>query len=202
MTNTLVPATLTRNILRVYRSATPAQIAAGREWYAEAHRVAHTLAGRYGVTPDQAAGVIAATSPLNSWAANVRISERILAAGGLSEGYLTVGLRKADAILAGADIVATLKSDKVVNFFECIRANGETQAVCVDRHAADIALGVRHTDATRPSIKGRRYAELADAYRRAGARVGVSPAVLQAITWLTWRNRFWAVGAFDLRETA
>lgn len=194
-----LPVTMTRNILRVYRSATAEQRQAGIDWYRVAYETATGLASVYGTTPDIAAGVIAATSPLNSWGANVKLTERILAAGGLTSGYLSVGLRKADAILAGGDIPTILHSPKVVNFYECIRANGLTSAVCVDRHAYDIAVNIRHTDGTRPSLTSKRYAAIADAYRRAGAREGVSPAVMQAITWLAWRRRFWSEGAFDVK---
>jgi len=184
------------SILAVYADSTPAQRAAGVAWYAEAHRVAASLAERYGVTIEAAAGVIAAVSPLNSWAANVALAERIIAAGGATRGYLSVGLRKANAILMGLAPEDVLRSQKVAAFYQGIISNGETDAVCVDRHAYSVAVGERTVNV--PSITPKRYAALQGAYVTAAAMVGgVSPAQIQAITWLAWRARYWAEGAFD-----
>ena len=186
----------TESILAVYADSTPAQRAAGVAWYAEANRVARTLSERYGVTVEQAAGVIAAVSPLNSWGANVNLATRIIAAGGMLNGYLGVGLRKANAILMGLDPVDVLRSQKVAAFYQGIISNGQTDAVCVDRHSYSVAVGERTVNV--PSITPARYVALQSAYVRAAATVpGVSPAELQAITWLAWRARYWAEGAFD-----
>ena len=159
------------------------------------------LAVKNDVTVETSAGVIAALSPLNSWGANVNLAARLLASGGLSEGYLKVGLAKANAILAGTDPLDVLKSDKVKNFYLCIAAGGDTSAVCVDRHAYSLAVDVRFEGETMPSLSAGRYAAVSDAYGRAAARLGVSAARVQAVTWLEWRARFWADGAFD-RHTA
>lgn len=191
------------NVLAVYESATGVQIAKGMDWYADAHRVADAFAVRYGVTVDIAAGVIAAVSPLNSWGANVNLAARILAAGGLTAGYMSSGLRKCDSILAGADIASTLKGLKTVAFWEGIRTGGATDAVCIDRHAWDVAVATRMSEDTRPPLAGKRYALAADAYRDAAKTLpGLTAAQLQAITWGTWRNRYWSDGAFDAHAHA
>lgn len=198
----------TRNVTRVFRTATPAQIAAGLDWYADAHRVAGALATRYGVTLEVSAGVIAALSPLNSWGANVNLATRFLDAGGLTSGYLGDGLRKAARILAGEHVEDVLTSPKVAAFYAGIVTNGATDIVCVDRHAMDIADNERRTDGTRPKITGKRYAAYAETYQRAARIISreigetISAAQIQAITWKTWRNRYWAEGAFDRHEVA
>lgn len=207
MTNLLPsPRTLTANVTRVFRLAAPEQHAAGFDWYADAYATAHEFAATYNVTPEVAAGVIAATSPLNSWVANVSIARRMLASKGtLTTGYLGSGLAKARAIMAGSPIIETLHSEKISAFYACIVSNGLTDEVCIDRHAYDIAVNERNTDVTRPTIKGKRYAAVADAYVRAArilsreAGADISPAQVQAITWVAWRRRFWAEGAFDLK---
>lgn len=191
---------LTRNVTAVYRSASDAHRTAGHDWYADAYRIADALAVRYAVSPVQATGVIAALSPLNSWGANINLAGRFLA-GKRDSGYLTVGLRKARAILAGEDPFIVLKSDKVRNFYACIVSAGETDAVCVDRHAYSIAHNTRTTEV--PSLTPTRYASIADTYRRAArilTREAGSPvhaAQVQAVTWVSWRSRFWADGAWD-----
>ena len=198
----------TRNVTRVFRLATEAQIAAGLDWYTDAHSVAQTMATAHGVSVAQAAGIIAALSPLNSWGANVNLANRLIASGGLTSGYLGVGLRKANAILAGTDPLTVLTSSKVRAFYLGILANGETDAVCIDRHAYDVASGTRHNDRTRPTVSGKRYREAAEAYVRAAHILSresgekIHAAQVQAITWKAWRERYWAAGAWDAHTVA
>lgn len=192
---------LTRNVTAVFRTASDAHRESGMGWYADAYRVADALAVRYGVTPIVASGVIAALSPLNSWGANINLAGRFIAAGGLTEGYLGIGLRKAQRILDGAEPLTVLVSDKVANFYSSIVTAGETDAVCVDRHAYSISHATRTVDV--PSMTHKRYESIADTYRRAAriltreAGTPVHAAQVQAVTWVSWRTRFWSEGAFD-----
>jgi hypothetical protein len=198
------PAPLTRHVTAVFRSATPAQIAGSLDWYADAHEIAHALAVKNGVSIETAAGVIAALSPMQGWGANVNLAARFLATpGGLTSGYLGLGLAKGRAILAGARPETVLTSSKIGAFYAGIVNAGETDTVCVDRHAYDIAVNRRHTDATRPKLSGKRYADVADKYVKAARILSretgmpLYAAQIQSITWVTWRNRYWADGAFD-----
>ena len=198
----------TRNVTRVFRAATPAQIAAGLDWYTDAHSVAQTIATAHGLTVEAAAGIIAALSPLNSWGANVNLAHRLVAAGGLTSGYLGVGLRKANAILAGTDPLTVLTSSKIRAFYLGIAFNGETAEVCIDRHAFDVVTNTRHNDRTRPTVSGKRYREAAEAYVRAAHILSresgekIHAAQVQAITWKAWRERYWAAGAWDAHTVA
>jgi hypothetical protein len=200
MTTTHTPRTA--NITRLFRTATVEQIAAGADWYRDAHEIATALAAKNDVSVEIAAGVIAALSPLQSWGANVNLAARFLAAGGLNAGYLSVGLAKGRAILAGADILSTLKGSKIQNFYLGILTSGES-GVCVDRHAYSLAVNHRFAEGNIPSLSGKRYAATVAAYESA-ARIlsreyGVkfTPAQIQAVTWVLWRNKFWSAGAFD-----
>lgn len=193
------PATMTRNITRVYRAATTDQRTAGLAWYADANGIAESLSARFQVTPRAAAGILAALSPLNSWGANINLATRFIREGGLSGGYLGTGLRKAHLILNGAEPSAVLTSDKVGAFFECIVSAGQTDAVCIDRHAWAIAVNERGSDVR---LSHGRYAATAAAYVRAAAALSasgpaVTPAQTQAVTWVAWRARYWAAGAWD-----
>lgn len=190
---------MVENILVVYNSASADQIEAGTNWYREAYVVAHSLAFQYGYSAEQAAGVIAATSPLMSWAANKRIAESILASKGtLTDGYLKKNLEKANSILNGTSVWDAIRANKTRAFFECILYNGATDIVCVDRHAYGIACNERERSTQRNlSFTDKQYAGIAEAYRDAARRVGVSGAVMQAITWVVWRRIYWSEGAFD-----
>lgn len=203
MTNTTDLVPNTRNITRVFRKASLAEVQAGRGWYLAAHKIAGDLAVQYGVTREVAAGVLAATSPLNGWGPNVRLAGKVLAAGGTkTDGYLGLGLRKANAIIGGADPVATLKGHKTVNFYRSILTAG-AEGVTVDRHAFSIAVGERVINT--PSLSGKRYEEVAQYYRRAAVILSkeygmeLSAATVQAVTWVAFRRMYWAEGAFDVK---
>lgn len=183
------------NILNVYRQSTGEERAAGREWYADANRLAQILMH----TPDErgpmltlagAAGVIAALSPLTPWNRNKELAIRAVSDGAAS-GTLGNSVRAANRILAGEPPEDVLKSDKVRNFYLSIM--GSWDAVCIDRHALEVYHGKRYTNKDRPAVGKRLYREAADAYREAAETLqaegtNVSATALQAITWLTWRR--------------
>ncbi len=203
MSTTSVLTPSTRNITRLFRQATDEQVTAGRMWYLEAYAAAVRFSREYGITEDQAAGVLAATSPLNSWGANVRLAERVIRAGGtMTTGYLGAGLRKANAILAGADIESTLNGLKTINFYRSIRSYG-MDGTTIDRHSWSVAVNHRYEGGVIPSLSPARYESAAECYRRAArilsAERGIllSAAVVQAVTWVQWRNKFWSEGAWD-----
>jgi hypothetical protein len=192
----------TRNITRLFRTATLEQIIAGADWYENARLVADALAVKYGVDLDIAAGVIAAVSPLNSWGANVNLAARILEHGGLHAGYLKLGLAKARNILAGQDIERTLNGQKTINFYRAIRTAG-AEGVCIDRHAYSLAVNTRFAEGNIPTLKGAHYDETAECYIRAARilsaeyDIALTPAQVQSVTWTLWRNKFWSETAWD-----
>jgi hypothetical protein len=201
---------MVRRILKVYRSASPEQVKTGYHWYDDAHRIAEDLAFEYQYSLEVTAGVIAALSPLMSWAGNVRLATQACENGGIRYGALGANIDKADRILHGEKVSDVLGREdsksghKVRAFYRSILTRGrDAYAVTVDRHAAAIALNTRDI----PVITDRRYRDIADAYRRATVilnrekvdRPLLTPAQVQAITWVTWRARYWADGAFDLK---
>jgi hypothetical protein len=190
----------TRNVLRIYRAATADELAAGREWYARAQR----LAAELDEDVDRAAGVIAVLSPQTSWPLNVRLARRAyeLRDAGASVEEIVAGLRgcthangrKAAMILWGADPDAVVSGPKVRAFWHTIARPGDARSVVVDRHAYDVAVGRVTDDTTRGRALGRvgGYAAVADTYLRAAKilrRQGqdVTAADVQAVTWTVWR---------------
>lgn len=187
-------------ILRTLHRATPVQIERGQAWYSAAHTFATGLAERYGLPGGtaQAAYVIAALSPQQSWSANQQCADLLIRTG--STFGLGANIAKARRILAGESPLtvlappnpARITGSKVRAFAECILASGKTSTVCVDRHAADVALA-RSTDA-KPLPAGfltaHRYSIISAAYRQAAQRSGgrFTACEVQAITWIARRD--------------
>jgi len=190
-------AEMRENILAVYKSASAEQIAQGMEWYSVANSTANAFAQQSGYSLDQCAAVIAAVSPNNGWGANKRLAGKVIDAKGTKrDGYFKANLDKANRILAGEAIEEVLTSQKVGAFYAGIATNGMTDVVCVDRHAYCIAINDRSVTNS-VSLTPKRFNLVADAYREAAELIGITGAQVQAITWVVWRQRYWAEGAFD-----
>jgi hypothetical protein len=210
VTNTKATRANTRHIAGMLQLASQADLAAGIEWYARAERLGHRLADEYGCTFEQAVGVIAALSPNNRWARNCVDAEAMIQAWavGADPSAVTVctyGAMRAKAcqILAMADtsqaaIATILNGRKITAFFLSI--TGRPDAVCVDGHAYAIWLGQRVTTTNTPSLGVKLYADIARAYvlvaKRSAALCGevLTPAQVQAVTWVTYRR---IVGVVD-----
>src|SRR5690606_17674341 len=108
---------LTRNITRIYRAASPEEVAAGLAWYEEARQLARDLDPD---NPSRAAAVIAALSPRESWTNNVRLATMAYADREQRLPTLQVNARKARAIMAGADPRDILTGKKTRNFWQNI----------------------------------------------------------------------------------
>lgn len=179
---------LTRRIISIYRSATPAEVNQGLEWYEAAHTFALGLSERYDLKLGHAAGIIAALSPRLPWDLNMRAADQLCRTG--DAPVLFDNKRKARAILHGADPDDVLGGFKVRNFWHCIEDPFFTDSVAVDRHAVDLAMGQAGDDKSRKFLEyALGYNIVADAYRSAARRADVRPLQMQAITWVAWRNK-------------
>lgn len=187
------------SILAVFFQASVAEVLEGLQWYTRASDAAQVIAenyldGRY----NAAAGIIAALSPNNRWERNVKDAEKlakVFASGGdLDEVKVSsygANKVKAISILSGNDPLDVLGGHKVRAFYRCII--GE-DAVCVDGHAYSIWLGERVATSSTPKISDKLYNQIAEDYRIAAKQISnikgefYTPAQIQAITWVTWRN--------------
>lgn len=175
-----------RNIIDTYNQATDDQKRRGHEWYRTAHQLAtfmaegNTMAG---------AGVLAALSANKAWDLNQRLARRAFETG-TPTGHVADALSKASKIMAGTDPAEVLPMGlKTGNFYRSILDPTDAEAVTIDRHAHDIAVGRPWGDRDRGlSAKGR-YAVLSLAYRNAAAKLGILPSELQATTWVVWTER-------------
>lgn len=170
------------NIVKVYRQATEEQEARGRSWYRTAHQLADMMS-EGNVTAG--AGVIAALSANKAWDLNRRLAAD--AFKGEIHGHTAENLAKVAKIMAGADPAEVLPMDmKTGNFYRCILDPSDTEAVCIDRHAHDVAVGRPWGDRERGLSSRGRYAVLSLAYRNAAVKLGITPSELQATTWVVW----------------
>lgn len=197
MTNTQ-SAQYVRNILKVYRQATVAEMESGIEWYARAKREAKRIATQFDVPLTTVVGVMAALSPNNRWERNKVDAFNLVSAycEGLDIDAFKVSTyhtmkHKAwsimqDALTTDSDILARLNGQKIRSFYSNILGLDE---VTVDGHALNIARGQRvglTDDAT--NIGKLLYRELQAAYVRAAKRAKVKPHEMQAITWTAWKR--------------
>lgn len=183
-----------RNIISVYERATEDQRARGMAWYPTAHQLADFLSEGDVV---RGAGVIAALSANKAWDINQRLAADAL--NGNAHGHTGTNLAKVARIMAGEAPETVLPMGaKTGNFYRCIVDPTDAEAVCIDRHAHDVAVGRRYGDAERGLSSKGRYAVLSLAYRNAAAKLGILPSELQAITWVVWTEE---VAGTDRRPT-
>lgn len=71
---------MVENLVWLHNNWKPEYRNRSRMWYVGGNRIAHRWAARFGIEPQQVAGVIAATSPQKDWFQNVSLAERILEA--------------------------------------------------------------------------------------------------------------------------
>ncbi|WP_199818775.1 DUF7178 family protein [Streptomyces sp. NRRL B-1347] len=173
------------NIVAVWESATEAQLLRGRGWYHAAHEVASLIAGGDACV---GAGVIAALSANTSWPETLRLARRAFDTG-VPAGHLPDALAKAAKIMSGADPRGVLGERKTGHFFRCILDPNDPEAVVIDRHAHDIAVGEVYGQRDRGLGSLRRYGLLARCYQEAAVRLGELPSTVQAVTWVVHTDR-------------
>lgn len=180
-----------RNILTVWSIATDKELAEGSRWYGEAHQTASMLADGDVRT---GAGLLAALSPQTAWWLNVELACEAFESGD-ARRHTKDSCSKANRILAGIDPSEVLPMErKTGHFYRCILNPYDDEAVCIDRHAYDVAVGIPLGDWKRGLSAHGRYKLVADCYREAARRLGELPSTVQAVTWVVWRNTLVGVG--------
>jgi hypothetical protein len=180
-----------RNITSVWHTSSQEQLQQGVEWYTRAHETAKMLAdGDVKV----GAGLLAALSPQTPWWLNVELACDAFESGNATR-HTGDSCSKANKILAGIDPAEVLPMRrKTGHFYRCILDPSDPVAVCVDRHAYDIAVGIPLGDWNRGLSAYGRYALVAQCYWEAAQRLGELPSTLQAVAWVTWRDSIAGVG--------
>lgn len=180
-----------RNLLKVYRTATPSALANGRAWYPEAQAIVRELADTYGYTHATVACVVAALSPQCSWERNLLIADDVLAGRAVSVGgALHSNIRKARALLDARGELDTLArlypQGYKVNAFAA-NLLGLDDVVTVDSHGTQAAF---NNPTLNLGLKRAAYSVVARTFSRAARSVGESPSTFQAIVWCAWKERY------------
>lgn len=187
------------NIRAVFESAAPVERLEGINWYLKAHVECEAMATKYRIPTAYAVGVVTALSPGNSWERNMehaRILINDFKAGLRGSDLPLVGsygrgnVVKSERILLGEDPRDVLGGLKVRAFYECMLNpwNPKDSAVCIDRHAKSVAIGYRVADKD-ATVTPKQYGLIAAAYKTVASQLQVAPHVVQAVTWVAWRNR-------------
>jgi hypothetical protein len=174
------------NIMDHWNRATPEVRAQGASWYPSADNLVNQLAGAYGLPAPTVAAVVAHLSPRTSWQRNIQGAREILA-GGTAPYCLSKNRENAGRALAAPNPLDTFspRAPKARAFARNIL--GDESTVTVDVWAMRIAMGCRDFDDSALRRQGA-YEAVAHAYRLAAKRAGVTPAVMQATTWIVARN--------------
>lgn len=168
-------------IIDTYNSATADQRSRGLAWYRTAHQLADMMSEGNVVA---GAGVIAALSANKGWEENARLAAQAFLTGEPS-GHFGDAIRKAVRIMAGEDPSTVLPmSSKTGQFFRCILDPDDPDAVVIDRHAHDIAVGERYGNRDRGLSSKGRYALFAHVCREAAMQLNMLPQEVQAVTWV------------------
>jgi hypothetical protein len=181
--NTTFEETVQR-ILETYDRATDTQLEDGMQWYPGEGQWVVEVAYAHGFSVDTVAAVAAHLSPRIDWDRCKTLTQIFLSGGG------TFGLMKANAARAQSAIdsetpLSTVKGNKTKSF--AANLLGDVDAVTVDVWAIRVALGatVRGDEVKIAHL----YDALADAYREAALRRGISAPSMQAVTWVVARGR-------------
>lgn len=175
------------NILATWDAATDAQREQGAQWYPDAGVAARDLATAHGTTVERVAAIIAHTSPQLQWGRNLLAASVFVATGGdRLPGLLGASPRAALGAWEASEPLATLNGPKVRRFAANIL--GDYEPVTVDVHAARVALKGCPNPQTVLERVGV-YDAIEHCYRLAARRVGVTPATMQATTWIVQRGR-------------
>jgi hypothetical protein len=177
------PEAIARRLVRLYAQATEQDIAEGIAWYGRAGDTAERMAAQYGVSAEDAAGVIAILSPRNRWALNIANAEALIAWYAVDQSsplpeVNTFNANRAKAIRWLQGDRSALSGPKVEAFYAAIV--GDCERVCVDSWAT-LAAGLG-------KVPGTKLPRIAQGYRIAARRLGLAPAHFQAIIWVLIRG--------------
>ena len=188
----------TKNIIAIYKLATPNEITEGVHWYLNATRECQNIADKFKIPLHIVVGEVSALSPNNKWSSNVQNAHDLIEAFMNGQDMDSVKVRtyhkmkqKAWSILEAMpsydETVAILNGKKIVSFFKNIM--GDETEITIDGHARNIYYNDRQGLTTpNTNIKKSEYADIQKAYQRASKKLGIKAYELQAITWVAWRR--------------
>ena len=172
-----------KRISRTFNKATAQQISDGLSWYDESTGLVHFLASTSPYTEDQVAAALAHLSPRLRWKQNVEAIKALVKTGEVPAYVMSGPANRARKALTAANPELTFgkKAKKTMNFAR--NCSGCPSSVTVDVWAANV-VGVAESELKLVGV----YEAIAHCYRLAAKRAGVTPAQMQAITWIVVRG--------------
>lgn len=173
----MIKSTAIANYSTILDSATPEQIALASAWYDEANTIAKSMANISGLTIEKCASIIAAFSPRERWASNVKYAHQFINGG--TPPTLTNNINMAyGAMSLGFN---ALNGRKTNSFARNIA--GDKDAVTIDvwmiRAAGmDGAKGVNDSQ----------YRILSEIVKELASDRAMYPATAQALIWIIVRG--------------
>lgn len=176
------------NVIAVFRAAHADEVGHGRAWHDAARFAARVVSVLGRCSIEQAAGVLAALSPLNRWENNVADAISVARDAGARVRCTAPNRWKAIRILAGEPAKRVLRGRKVISFWRQIVDPDHAGSLAIDRHLWRAAIGqwVDKQDAAPENGTAYDLAELA--FLRAAWILGESPLVVASTCWLVMRR--------------
>lgn len=187
------------NIIGIYNQANADELRAGLTWYKTAEKVLRTRKDLRSYPIWKTAAVTAALSPRMPWDRNISATATVLKAvdAGLNPSDVKVTTFHANKDKAfeiaqlpnsypQSEALAILRGPKTCAFMRNL--SGDMSCVTVDGHATNIALGTSTSLDNVVTLTKTQYLLIEALYIEAASRVGVEPAQMQAITWVTYRR--------------
>lgn len=164
------------NIIAVYHQAVAEDILDGADWYHRARQECQELADRTGVSLEVAIAVVSVISPRMRWDENIQDAEGIIRGSKWSRAFRKNADKAREFVRTGK---VDLKGPKVSSFYQNILDPNDPEVVVVDTWAWRIWANETRVKTIDPRL----YWRVAADYREAASRIGITPSVLQAITW-------------------
>ena len=130
--------------------------------------------------------MVAHLSPRISWGRALMAAEELLLHDQVLPGTMGRSVAGAREAMVSHAPMSTLRGPKIKNFARNLL--GDPEAVTVDVWAMRVALGRKRTDHDLVLGRAGVYDAVAHCYRVAARRAGVTPATMQATTWIVARN--------------
>jgi len=180
-----------RNIVRL--PITPQNYQDGNKFYPDAYMIAYSIGEIAGCEEGRkamvGAGILSALSPQVDWGQNVEWA--ILLAKTRTRKQTIVQHNKAIAILDGAEPLDVLgeRAWKTIAFYKAILKPNHADEPVVDRHALSVYMGREGTEKERKLLNNPYlFTKIQKAYMRASKELDMNVHILQASTWLQWRE--------------
>lgn len=179
----LTVETVVKRIMRTFERATTDEFLQGLVWYFDAKQIVTDLSSQSDYTAAQVAAAMAHLSPRLRWKQNVDSIEQLVLSGKVPNYVMSGPANRAKAALVAANPELTFgkKALKTLNFSRNV--SGCSNSVTVDVWAANVA-GIAESELKLTGV----YDAIAHCYRLAAKRAGVTPAQIQAITWIVVRG--------------